>query len=346
MAEKKYKNGARYVGSVSSDGERNGQGTYYYTDGSTYQGAWRNGEKHGQGVQRSADGSIKRGTWNCNVFVGETSSSSNTVKSTTNNKQQKQTSMKKTGILGNLGLELGKYTGDQLAYSPAGIAVKKKDGSYVVYDRNTKTLIEIGDLKMDVPFYLVPSLYDQLQPGDLIKLDGSFYTVEAKTEANGLKLQSPTTGSYAYKPARTTLFGLYFYTKVVSMLDTLGGGGLFGAPAAGAPAAGAAANPFGGGFNPMLLMLMNKDNGSNGGLDLTQLMLMSQFSGGGVGSLNPLMLMAMSGSGGDSDDLMQLLLMSQVAGTGANPLANLFGGAKPAAPAEAPVAAPAAPEAN
>lgn len=308
MAEKKYKGGARYVGSVNSSGERHGHGTYYYTNGTTWTGQWRNGEK----VEDAAPAPKET-----------------IVKQTTNNKQ-KQTSMKKTGFLGNLGLELGKYTGDQLAYSIAGTAVKKKDGNYVVYDKANKTLIEIGDLKMDVPFYLVPTVYDQLQTGDLIKLDGTFYTVESKTEANGLKLQSPTTGSYVYKPARTTLFGLYFYTKVVSLLDSVSG--------AAAPAAGAA-SPFGA-FNPMLLMMLNKDNGtSGGGMDLTQLMLMSQL-GGGVGGLNPMLLMAANGNGGDSDDLMQLLLMSQISGTGANPLAGIFGGA------QAPAAAPAAPAAN
>lgn len=295
MAEKKYKNGARYSGAVNSSGERHGYGTYYYSNGTSWSGQWRNGEK----VEESTPAPVKQ--------------ISTSVKSTTNNK--KQTSMKKTGFLGNLGLELGKYTGDQLAYSPAGTAVKKKDGSYVVYDKTNKTLIEIGDLKMDVPFYLVPTVYDQLQVGDLIKLDGTFYTVESKTEANGLKLQSPTTGSYVYKPARTTLFGLYFYTKVVSLLDSVSG--------AAAPAA-AGASPFGA-FNPMLLMMLNKDNGNSGGLDLTQLMLMSQFSGG-VGGLNPMLLMAANGNGGDSDDLMQLLLMSQISGTGANPLAGIFGG--------------------
>ena len=342
MAEKKYKNGARYVGSVNSEGERNGQGTYYYTSGATWSGTWRNGDKHGYGTEKAADGTITEGNWNSNVYVGEPAETiieflcggkTNTVKSTTTNKKQSMT--KKSGILGNLGLELGKYTGDQLAYSLAGIAVKKKDSNFVVYDRNTKMVTEIGDLKMDVPFYLVPSLYDQLQPGDLIKLDGSFVIVEAKTENNGLKVQSPTTGSYAYKPGRTTLFGMYFYTKVVSLLDSVTGA------AGAAPAAGAGANPFGGGFNPMLLMMMNKDSGNNGGLDLTQLMLMSQFSGGGVGGLNPLLLMAMSGNGGDSDDLMQLLMMSQVSGAGVNPLPNLFGGAQPAAAAPA-AAAPAA----
>lgn len=309
MAEKKYSNGAKYIGAVNSSGKRHGYGTYYYSNGTSWSGQWRNGEK----VEES------------------TPAPTPTVKTSTNNKNQKQTSMKKTGILGNIGLELGKYTGDQLAYSPAGTAVKKKDGSFVVYNKETKTLIEIGDLKMDVPFYLVPTLYEQLQVGDLIRIDGSFYTVESKTENNGLKLQSPTTGSYVHKPARTTLFGLYFYTKVVSLLDSVTG--------AAAPAAGAAASPFGA-FNPMMLMMLNKDSGSGGGLDLTQLMLMSQFSGGGVGGLNPMMLLATMGDkGGSSDDLMQLLLMSQISGTGVNPLASLFG-----APAAAP--APAAPAAK
>jgi hypothetical protein len=77
-------------------------------------------------------------------------------------------------------------------------------------------------------------------------------------------------------------------------------------------------------------------------MDLSQLMLMSQFSGGGVSSMNPMLLMAAMGEGSNSDDLMQLMLMSQASGTGVNPLAGLFG-----APAAVPAATviPEAPQA-
>ena len=78
MAEKKYKNGARYVGSVNSEGERNGQGTYYYTSGATWSGTWRNGDKHGYGTEKAADGTITKGNWNSNVYVGEPAKTTNT----------------------------------------------------------------------------------------------------------------------------------------------------------------------------------------------------------------------------------------------------------------------------
>ena len=131
-----------------------------------------------------------------------------------NNKKEKS-----GNLLGNLGLEFGKYTGDQLAFSPAGIAVKKKDGEYVVYDKANKTMISIGELKMDIPFYMVPVLYEKIEAGDLLKIDGSFYIVD-KPEANkGLRLISPTTGNIVNKPAKTNLYGMYFYTKIISLLE-------------------------------------------------------------------------------------------------------------------------------
>jgi hypothetical protein len=357
--EKKYKNGARYVGSIQND-KRHGEGTYYYTDGSSHKGTWKNGEKHGYGVHTSASGNVKTGQWETGEYVGECKTSYKSTSSTTSTKSSsyssscapssapssssnsysssskpnKMTNNKTKGnILGSLGLDFGKYTGDQLAFSPAGIAVRKKDGEYVVYDKANKQLISIGELKMDIPFYKVPVAYDGIQVGDLINVDGSFYTVEEKTANKGLKCISPTTGSVTHKIAKNNLYGMYFYTKIISLLD-----------GAGAATGATPGSPLGG-INPLMLLALGK--GENGGSDnMMQMLMLSQLGGGAgfggaAGGINPLMLMALSGNGeGGSDDLMQMLLFSQLGG-GASPLGGIFG--QPVAPVAAPVA-PAAPK--
>ena len=38
-----YSNGDKFVGEYK-DGERNGQGTYTFLDGTVYEGEWKNGE--------------------------------------------------------------------------------------------------------------------------------------------------------------------------------------------------------------------------------------------------------------------------------------------------------------
>ena len=54
---------------VFKDRERNGQGTYTYSDGDKYEGEWKNGKYHGQGtytfkmeVSMSGNGRMKNTT--------------------------------------------------------------------------------------------------------------------------------------------------------------------------------------------------------------------------------------------------------------------------------------------
>ena len=51
----------------------NGQGTYYYTDGSWWTGEWKNainGKKNGFGTEYEADGTVLRsGNWVDNKYV-------------------------------------------------------------------------------------------------------------------------------------------------------------------------------------------------------------------------------------------------------------------------------------
>lgn len=58
-----YPDGSRYEGSWIDD-QRNGNGTYFYINGDTYQGEWYLHKRHGQGTYTYAStGSQYRGTW-------------------------------------------------------------------------------------------------------------------------------------------------------------------------------------------------------------------------------------------------------------------------------------------
>ena len=50
-------------GSYNQDTWTNCQGTYTYTNGSKYVGAYREGEKRGQGTYTYADGRVDEGIW-------------------------------------------------------------------------------------------------------------------------------------------------------------------------------------------------------------------------------------------------------------------------------------------
>lgn len=62
VTEEKYDNGY-YVGEFNDKGERHGQGTYYWEDGSKYEGEWENGTRTGYGVMTWANGAKYAGYW-------------------------------------------------------------------------------------------------------------------------------------------------------------------------------------------------------------------------------------------------------------------------------------------
>lgn len=189
-----------------------------------------------------------------------------------NNKQSNKTTMKNS--FGGLNIDFGKLESDKLALSFAGVAVKKNNDEYVVYDKANRKLIEVGDLKFDVDFYKLP--VQTLAPGDLTIMDGKIFIVDKINDDNSLSCIDPVSGSKVSKISRTNLFNMYFYVKIVSMFDMMGGLG------------GGDTTP--GAFNPMMLMMMSSsDNGGGKGMfgsDMMQMMLMSQMMGGQQGT-NP-----------------------------------------------------------
>lgn len=220
-----------------------------------------------------------------------------------------------------LNMDFGKLPAGKLAISMNGDVAFNKNGSYVTIqtDGTEKTRLEVGDFKLDVDFYKVPVQQDGLVEGDIILLDGDFLIVGKK--ANGeTKFINPITGATTNKLQRNNIIGMYFYTKIVSLFDMVGGEtkgiGL-------------------GGLDPMTLMLLTQGTGNsiggstNGGMDLGMMLVMSQLGGAKGGDMSSMLpLMMLSGKGGDMNSMLPLLLMSK----GGGGLGNLFGGKKKIAP--------------
>ena len=237
----------------------------------------------------------------------------------TKNECFKDSNQSKMSFLNNipgLSLEFGKLEGNKIAISMSGEpAFKTKEGNYITIstsEEGVKQRVEVGDLKMDIDFYKVP--VQELSKGDIVKLDNELVIVDETSEGT-IRFINPLTGNKINKLQRTNLFGMYYYTKIVSLFDMMNGG----------EQSGLGLN----GLNPLTLMLMSGEGKSSFGGDISEMLILSQLAGNGGQGFNPMLFMMLNKGGSDSSDLMKLMMFSQSSGVG-NPFANIFG--KPAAP--------------
>ncbi len=265
-------------------------------------------------------------------------------------------------LLSSLTAQFGKVEG-QFALSPAGMAMKADPknpfSGWIVYDKATGQLTDVGNLKYDInlPAFKFPVEAAAVNVGDIVLNDNKFqYVIEVNDDYLSTISPANKARSSVY-PVKNLLLGKLFYT-VVKTLDLAGQAGfnpmllmalgkgestdsLLPLLLMGGLGGAAGTTPAAGGIDPMTLMAL----AGNGDIsDMLPLLLMGQGGLGGAtaGGINPLMLMALSDKGGKGSlsDILPLLLMQG----GAGGLGNLFGGT----PATAPVApkATTAPEAE
>lgn len=225
-----------------------------------------------------------------------------------------------------MSLNFGKLLPGLIALSYDGqLAFSDKKGGFVTiqHEGTEKTRVDVGSLKLDIDFYKVPT--QTVEEGDVILLDNELLIAGKK--ANGeTKFINPVTGATTNKLQRSNILGMYFYTKVVSLLDMAGGGKGLGLN----------------GLNPMTLMLLTQGNNAGGG-DLGKLLLFSQLGqgGGDTNSMLPLLMMSggLGGSTSGGGGIEQLMMMQALSGNKGG-FGNLFGGKKKASPAVARKATP------
>lgn len=170
------------------------------------------------------------------------------------------------------------------------IAFKRENGDYVRYNTETKAIENQMDLVIkdtEKMMYVMP--YNVVAVGDILKYRDKFAQVVAIKENGSLIAIDFETGTEIVILKETNIFGIQFYMKVVSLLNMQ--------------------EPnMPGGFNPMMLMLLNKED------DMMKTLLMSQmFTGQGM---NPLMMMAMINNNNESDMMNTILLLQMCSGQG------------------------------
>lgn len=173
------------------------------------------------------------------------------------------------------------------------IAFKRENGDYVRYNTETKAIENQMDLVIkgtEKMMYVMP--YNVVAVGDILKYRDKFAQVVAIKENGSLIAIDFETGTEIVILKETNIFGIQFYMKVVSLLNMQ--------------------DPnMPGGFNPMMLMLLNKEDKDD---DMMKAILMSQmFTGQGM---NPLMMMAMINNNNESDMMNTILLLQMCSGQG------------------------------
>lgn len=176
------------------------------------------------------------------------------------------------------------------------IAFKRENGDYVRYNTETKAIENQMDLVIkgtEKMMYVMP--YNVVAVGDILKYRDKFAQVVAIKENGSLIAIDFETGTEIVILKETNIFGIQFYMKVVSLLNMQ--------------------DPnMPGGFNPMMLMLLNKEDKENKDDDMMKAILMSQmFTGQGM---NPLMMMAMINNNNESDMINTILLLQMCSGQG------------------------------
>jgi hypothetical protein len=199
-----------------------------------------------------------------------------------------------------------------------------------------------------IPIYRINKPIDQLKVGDIVRTgDGKKFTYRLVTKIENGKVYSNTYGGKEDTKV-TAIKDLFVDTKTVSVVVNLMSGFNFGGQ---------------GGVlqNPMLLAMLNDEDGDNGLDTMIMLNMFSQQSGAANNNLLPLLLMKggdfdaktlmlmqmAQGQGAQNNNLLPLLLMNDggcdkdtflmmAMMGGNNPFANLFGTTPTAPVAVAP----------
>lgn len=188
------------------------------------------------------------------------------------------------------------------------IAYRRKDGDYVFYDPEAKSInncmeLVFGSDALDKMVFVMPA--KDVHIGDVVLNNGKYIYITNVTDTGAIKGVSLDSGRTATLVKEiNTIMGFLPYAKVTSLFSMANGKGADG-------------------IDPMFLMLMGDTDDADDLFTTIAMMTMmggntaaAASAGGLFGGINPLMLLALS----DDDDeggkggLMQMLLMSQMMG--------------------------------
>lgn len=183
-------------------------------------------------------------------------------------------------------LKFGKLSNGTIKYSFNGIAFQSSDGSYVTFNDDL-TFTNVNDMVMDIPVYVMPVAFNQIEIGDII-IQNEQPVMIREISSNEIKVIKPFSREIVSIVPEKSIFGFDYYSKVLNVFEGLGSAADQG-------------NPFGN-MLPFLMMSEGKENQSN-----SDMMMMMALMGGNLDMSNPMMMMALMG---DKIDPMMMMMMN------------------------------------
>lgn len=226
------------------------------------------------------------------------------IESINNNKvypNKNKTSMKKNGFSGILNTMMSQYVpardyNVRMTYD-LSVALPDRDGNYICMSKEGTLKRWPAEMTFEIPIFTISKLQSQVVPGDIVKNGNSYSFVKGRKANGSLQLISASGYSHNKQDITDAILGASTVTCVVNMFNNQTG------------------------FNPMMFMLLSKDDAK---FDTTSLMMfMSAAQNGGANvnmqSMMPLMMLQSIGEGDDTEMSKMLPMMMMMNG------GNMFG---------------------
>lgn len=227
------------------------------------------------------------------------------IESINNNKvypNKNKTSMKKNGFSGILNTMMSQYVpardyNVRMTYD-LSVALPDRDGNYICMSKEGTLKRWPAEMTFEIPIFTISKLQSQVVPGDIVKNGNSYSFVKGRKANGSLQLISASGYSHNKQDITDAILSVSTVTCVVNMFNNQTG------------------------FNPMMFMLLSKDDAK---FDTTSLMMfMSAAQNGGANvnmqSMMPLMMLQSIGEGDDTEMSKMLPMMMMMNG------GNMFGG--------------------
>lgn len=227
------------------------------------------------------------------------------IESINNNKvypNKNKTSMKKNGFSGILNTMMSQYVpardyNVRMTYD-LSVALPDRDGNYICMSKEGTLKRWPAEMTFEIPIFTISKLQSQVVHGDIVKNGNSYSFVKGRKANGSLQLISASGYSHNKQDITDAILGASTVTCVVNMFNNQTG------------------------FNPMMFMLLSKDDAK---FDTTSLMMfMSAAQNGGANvnmqSMMPLMMLQSIGEGDDTEMSKMLPMMMMMNG------GNMFGG--------------------
>ena len=227
------------------------------------------------------------------------------IESINNNKvysNKNKISMKKNGFSGILNTMMSQYVpardyNVRMTYD-LSVALPDRDGNFICMSKDGSLKRWPAEMTFEIPIFTISKLQSQVVPGDIVKNGNSYSFVKGRKDNGSLSLISASGYSHNKQDITDAILGASTVTCVVNMFNNQTG------------------------FNPMMFMLLSKDDAK---FDTTSLMMfMSAAQNGGANvnmqSMMPLMMLQSIGEGDDTEMSKMLPMMMMMNG------GNMFGG--------------------